>query len=239
MINDIIYNGKKFDLSLFEIDPEKGLVNLTRIAKAVGKRVDAWRQLTSTIAFLEAFAKANPNTEIMCSVKGGDGQQGTWVHRKIAIKFAQWISPEFEVWCIDALDELFQKGTVSINIPKTRIEALKQLVAAEEENERLQIENGNLKDVLDINQQWVSIIKVAKQNKVHERVFNWRLLKSNSSALGYEIKIALDPLFGQRNLYHINVFKKLYPQYRYDFIDVAEPKIINERLFLPRNNDTI
>ncbi len=44
------------------------------------------------------------------TIDGGIGEQRTWVCKELALEFAMWISPEFEVWCIDALDELFQTG---------------------------------------------------------------------------------------------------------------------------------
>jgi hypothetical protein len=123
----ILYNGRTFDMSLFEIDPDKQMVNLTKIAKAVGKDVAQWRRLEKTKQFLDAYQRKNSDMQNphITIHKGNTGdEQGTWVHRKIAIKFAEWISPDFEVWCNEALDELFQKGTVSIQKPKSGAEML-------------------------------------------------------------------------------------------------------------------
>ena len=38
----------EFDISIFEIDKQKNLVNITKIAKYFNKRVNDWRQLPST-----------------------------------------------------------------------------------------------------------------------------------------------------------------------------------------------
>ena len=53
MINEVIIQNKNgeqvlLDASIFEIDGEKGMVNLTKIAQACGKRVNHWLELSST-----------------------------------------------------------------------------------------------------------------------------------------------------------------------------------------------
>ena len=101
-------------------------------------------------------------------------------------------------------------------LPQTYKEALIALIAKEEEKEQLQLQVNNLDTVLDNLLDWVSIIKVAKHNKVHETAFNWHKLKEASIQLGYEIKKAASPRFGYQNLYHINAFKRCYPQFNYE-----------------------
>ena len=57
--------------------------------------------------------------------------------------FALWISPDFQAWCIDALDELFQKGTVSIVRPSyTYEDEIERALAWAEEKrqDRLKLE---------------------------------------------------------------------------------------------------
>src|SRR5574343_1525865 len=101
-------DNQNFDISIFEIDKEKGLVNLTKIAKYFGKELRAWKQNPGTQKFLTTFCRKNPESENMIVVNGGNSGNGTWASRKLALKLAQWISPEFEVFCIQKLDELFQ-----------------------------------------------------------------------------------------------------------------------------------
>ena len=94
--------------------------------------------------------------------------------------------------------------------------ALQQLEAKDKEIK-------NLEEKLDESLLYISIIKVAKHNKISEKYFNWRLLKPKSIELGYDIKKAIDPIFGERNLYHVDIFKEVYPAYNYDFsIDTNE-----------------
>ena len=102
------------------------------------------------------------------------------------------------------------------SLPSTYKEALLALVVAEEEKERLALQVENLDTVLDSLLEWVSIIKIAKHNKIKETTFDWHVLKKASIELGYQIKKAESPRFGYQNLYHINVFKRCYPALMYD-----------------------
>ena len=123
-----------------------------------------------------------------------------------------------------AVIEVLKKQQAQIDalkpkLPTTYKEALLELVRIEEEKEQLLIENDNLNTVLDNLTDWISIIKVAQHNKVSEKVFNWRLLKSKSEELGYIIKKAESVRYGYQNLYHINCFRALYPKFSYSFKD--------------------
>jgi phage anti-repressor protein len=100
--------------------------------------------------------------------------------------------------------------------PKTLKEALILALQQQEQIELLEAKTENLNTVLDNLLEWVSILKVAKHNKVHEKKFNWRKLKEVSTELGYLIKKAESPRYGFQNLYHIDVFRACYPEYNYN-----------------------
>jgi phage anti-repressor protein len=104
-------------------------------------------------------------------------------------------------------------------LPTTYIDALQQLIETEKEKQLLLTKNENLETVLDNLLEWVSIIKVARFNKVSENQFNWRLLKAKSHELGYVVKKAESPRFGFQNLYHVDSFKAVYPQFNYNLKD--------------------
>jgi len=75
----------------------------------------------------------------------------------------------------------------------------------------------NLTIALDDHMSWVSIVKVATHNKVSEKLLSWRVLKSKSEAMGYEIKKGPSNRYQYQNLYHVSVFRACYPQYDYKF----------------------
>jgi phage antirepressor YoqD-like protein len=132
---------KSFDISIFEI--EGGKINLTRMARHFGKEVKDWTRLEQSKNFINALSDFYAEEQIMCIQKGGNGEQGTFAIKEVALKLAQWISPEFEVFCIQKLDELFQKGSVSLTpaLPNfsDEIEAAKAWIEAKEK-ERLALQ---------------------------------------------------------------------------------------------------
>lgn len=115
---------------------------------------------------------------------------------------------------INRWEELEKKNQNSL--PTTYIDALKALVASEEAKEQALLQVDNLNTVLDNLLDWVSIIKIARHNKVKETYFNWRVLKAKNEELGFLLKKAESPRFGYQNLYHINAFKACYPELNYN-----------------------
>lgn len=111
--NAIHQPRQEFDLSIFEV--VDGKVNLTKVCQYFGKNINDWTKTKQTKAFLAAFTRSKAETNIIVSLKGGSGEQGSFTqYREVALKLAQWISPDFEVWCIEQIDTLFQTGKVEL-----------------------------------------------------------------------------------------------------------------------------
>ena len=91
-------------------------------------------------------------------------------------------------------------------VPQTYLEALKELVAVEEEKERLQLE-------LDRSKDWYSIKRVAALNSVSWKTFDWRKLKQVGEQMGYEVRKIFDANYGEVNTYHREVWETAYPRY--------------------------
>ena len=111
-----------FDISIFEIDQEKGMVNLTKIAKYFNKEVSNWLKSKSTKEFLTEFAIENSDLPFggITINKGNNGEeQGTFAVREIALELARWISPKFAVWANKQLDTLLQTGKVELKVSPT------------------------------------------------------------------------------------------------------------------------
>lgn len=48
-------------------------------------------------------------------MQGGTPElQGTWMDEKLALKFAAWLSPYFELWVYDRIEELLLTGRTEI-----------------------------------------------------------------------------------------------------------------------------
>lgn len=106
-------------------------------------------------------------------------------------------------------------------LPQTYLEALKALVAVEEEKQQLEAEkrlleqeNLILAEAVDELFDYSSIIRIAKFNNVPEKTFSWRTLKAASLKMGKEIKRVPDPRFESKNLYSHDVWRVCYPYFK-------------------------
>jgi hypothetical protein len=93
-----------------------GYVNATAMCHANGKR---WRDYSindrsqAYIAALAAEARI-PASALVHSIRGGKPEyQGTWIHPRLAVDLARWISPPFAVW----MDAWFLEGLSPVSAP--------------------------------------------------------------------------------------------------------------------------
>jgi hypothetical protein len=101
------------------------MVNATEMAKAFGKEPKDFLRLDGTKNFIEKlilsettkFAHAylrEQNKDIGADVPRyskedfvySNNKAGTYMHRKLALKFAAWLDVDFELWIIDTIDDL-------------------------------------------------------------------------------------------------------------------------------------
>jgi hypothetical protein len=78
-----------------------GYVNATAMCKAGGREWSTYARSQRTKEYVDAM-QAVPQfcrTELVQSVWGGQPHlQGTWIHPRLAVDLARWISPAFAVW---------------------------------------------------------------------------------------------------------------------------------------------
>ncbi|MGL4956534.1 MAG: KilA-N domain-containing protein [Bacteroidales bacterium] len=82
-------------------------VNLTQMAKPFGVKVAHWLRTDETSSYLAELSKLRKCnlTDLFTLRRGGDNS-GTWAHDyRIAMRFAQWLSPKFSL----QVDELLVK----------------------------------------------------------------------------------------------------------------------------------
>ena len=84
----------------------EGWINATEAAARFGKLPHEWLRLPETVAYLEALVKCGKIPQLVRAQRGRNG--GTWLHPKLAVAFARWLSVDFAVWCDDQIDALLR-----------------------------------------------------------------------------------------------------------------------------------
>lgn len=91
-----------------------------------------------------------------------------------------------------------------INSPEFGIKLLTALKDEQDKRKSLEAE-------LDRSKEWYSIKRVAHMNGVSHKAFDWRKLKIESQRQGSGVKKIFDANYGTINVYHMNVWEKVYP----------------------------
>lgn len=127
------YDGKDV-----EFDPSSSavMVNATMMGKIYGKKVEAFLRNDNTKSFTKHCLESENSSflgiaemkDLVNSKKGS----GTWMHRVLALKFAAWLDPKFELWVYRTIEEILfgsyrrMENSLKLSaIRKNRIEELK------------------------------------------------------------------------------------------------------------------
>ena len=130
----------------FEFADGNRMINATEMARPFSKRVNNFLRMEGTkeyILVLEsryADSRNEEKREVLRVVQGGTPElQGTWMDEKLALKFAAWLSPYFELWVYDRIEELLLTGRTEILgfQPSTFIKGLRMVVEQLEQQEQL------------------------------------------------------------------------------------------------------
>lgn len=156
-------NIKKFDWEgssiTFEFSDGNKMIHANQMAKPFGKRIDNFLRLKETktyIALLEAEYSVPSDVrerEVIRVVRGGQPElQGTWMDERLALKFAAWLSPAFEIWVYSRIQELLTSGIVELPRQQTG-SIIKGLRAIVEQLEQQEVVNQQFRsDIEDTNE---------------------------------------------------------------------------------------
>lgn len=152
-----------------------GYFSATDMCQACNKRFHNWERTDSAKEYLKALQDKRysdvSNGRLVDIVQGGiPEEQGTWVYRKVAMRLAQWLSPEFAVQVDEWAEELMTNGSVSIVEHQEKPLALPVQTAIAE----AEIIAGWLEQNLGIDKTISNLMKVdmvAKQIPHHKDTF--------------------------------------------------------------------
>lgn len=105
VMSNIIKYDFEGQLYSFNLD---GWFNATEAATRFGREPAQWLRLPGTISYLAAFKRKYGKITYLKTRRGAGG--GTWLHPKLAVRFAQWLSDDFAVWCDEQIDAIIRNG---------------------------------------------------------------------------------------------------------------------------------
>lgn len=205
-----------------------GYINATRLTQAhkqiTGQRRDVanWlsnKRVQETLHHLSSNTGIPVNQLYQVFQGSPENGGGTWLHPKLATRFAMWLSDDFGLMVEEWVQGWSsQPSKTPLTLPQSYKEALKALIEEVEAKERLEVENAlleeenhQLSEALDELFDYSSIVRVAKFNKIHESNFSWRPLKAMSIKMGIEIKQVPDARYMTKNIYSHDVWRVVYP----------------------------
>lgn len=156
------YTNQIFQYNGSPITFQKGdsvMVNATEMAKPFGKRCNDFLSTKQTKELISSLsAKTGISATGLVTVNQGGNNQGTWMHEDLALVFAQWLSPDFYLWCNDRIKELLKYGMTAtqptleqmIDNPDLVIKLATQLKQEREEKERLENEKHRQQAIIEL-----------------------------------------------------------------------------------------
>lgn len=90
---------------------EHGWFNATLAAGGFGKRPVDWIRQQENQQYMDLLAEQlNCEPGSLLKTRSGRYGGGTWMHPKLAVRFAQWLDLRFALWCDLQIDELLRTG---------------------------------------------------------------------------------------------------------------------------------
>lgn len=107
---DFFYEDDNKQVVTFEVNEKTLMVNATEMAKIFDARMNDFLSNQQTKNFIDECLK-NGNSRFLNVKTEADlyvsrQKTGTWMHRILALKFAAWLNPKFELWVYSMIDQI-------------------------------------------------------------------------------------------------------------------------------------
>jgi len=137
-----IFRFKEQDIE-FDLTNDKLMINATEMAKIFGNKPIDFLRTEPTKAFIQECISGEYIHH--WNIKSEDDlvvirpNKSTWMHRVLALKFAAWLNPTFELWVYRTIDDVlfgsYRKNEQSLKESAARKNEMDQLRAKLQETE--------------------------------------------------------------------------------------------------------
>ena len=155
-MNEIVkvYNDGSMELKV-EFKLIEGQVYANANTMADSKKLENWKASANTKRYVEALKLKDSlkSRELILSKRGGEELGGgTWIHEKLVLNLARYISVDFELWADDVVAELIREGSVSLSqdsyMIEDRVERAKKWIEEEENRKQLALEVKQKEEII-------------------------------------------------------------------------------------------
>ena len=144
-----VYNDGNVELNV-EFSVIEGQVYANANTMADSQKLADWKRSANTKRYIDALETRGNSHSLILSGEGRKG--GTWIHEKLVLNFARYISVDFELWCDDMIAILIRDGEVSLKQDSYMItdpkERALRWVEEYEEKQKLELEVKEKQEVI-------------------------------------------------------------------------------------------
>ena len=102
----------------FDFGTDAQMINATEMAKPFGKRPSKFLEIAEVKKYIQYLEENSDVRQAVITVRGNfkDGRpQGTWMHKLLALRCAQWLDVRFAIWVDERIEELLKKGYTQLS----------------------------------------------------------------------------------------------------------------------------
>jgi len=211
------FNGHKIH---FEVRDGVVYVDATETAKPYNKRPGKFLELPSTKEYIDALSEnRTPVERLYFTEIGGKDGGNTWLHYKLALRFAGWLDVKLQIWMDEQIESILRGETISLK-PKSPAHALLEQVQLMVKHEEQMAEHENRLKHLEAKTttHQADFFTVAGYASLNGQKIDLtgasnygRKAAKLSRDQGYAIGQINDPRFGQVNTYHTDILRVVMP----------------------------
>lgn len=192
-----IYNYKNTPIQ-FDVINGVVMANATAMCDLFKKRPNDFLNLSTTKKYMQAVTKKTGNdvNQLVKIMQGGQ-IQGTWIHQRLILKLAKWLSVDFEIWCDDKIAELIKHGNVSLETEKPEQFLLRHSNTVEQKRNSISVNavnyiKGGVPQTIEYNQKSM-LLHTGRYPNQWKKIAEKQGLKSKFRTSGKEALRNLQP----------------------------------------------
>jgi len=144
------YNGTIVEFEISNTDADV-MVNATEMAKIFNRDIHQFTKSITTKSFIveclkpanASLLKISQESDLIISKQ----KSGTWMHRILALKFAAWLNPAFELWVFFTIEKLINENQLFVSKSiKRKNEIAKEIQIIDREINNLMSKRTKLKN---------------------------------------------------------------------------------------------